>query len=138
MTKLALPLSIVVLGIVVAVLHGYALNNFLYWHFPWLDIVMHFLGGLLASLFGLWFAERCNLITNARPKAILLFDVILFVFIISLLWESFEFMFKLVLHDPVEYIIDTIIDFLMGIMGAVFGFYLIYISGLFKKSSSHE
>ena len=137
MTRKALPISIIVLGVVVALLHAHALNNFLYWHLPWLDILMHFLGGLLVALIGLWIARKTGIAKGAKSKWKLLIDILLFVFIVSLLWESFELTFQsLVSEDPYEYAIDTIIDFLMSTIGALFGFYILQMSPVFKETTN--
>jgi hypothetical protein len=133
MDKLTLPFLIVALGALVALLHSYALQHFLYWHLWWLDILMHFLGGLFVALIGLWFVRRFKLYGKIRSRNFLLFDVILFVFIISALWESFEFIFEITLLNGAQYAIDTIIDFLMGIIGATVAFYITHASPFFKK-----
>ena len=133
MNKMTLPILIVVLGTLVALLHSYALQHFLYWHLWWLDIVMHFLGGLFVALIGLWIVRRFNLYERIGSRNLLIVDVVLFVFIISVLWESFEFVFEVTLLDGAQYAIDTVIDFLMGIIGAIAGFYITHVSPLFKK-----
>ena len=133
MTKLNLPIVIVFLGTLVALLHRYALEHFLYWHIWWFDLVMHFLGGLFIALIGLWLVRRFDLYKQVGTDNLLLLDVVLFVFIISAFWESFEFMFEITILDGVQYGIDTAIDFLMSTIGAVFAFYITHISPFFKK-----
>jgi len=138
MTRFTLPITIVFLGILVAILHSVALDNFLYWHFPWFDIVMHFLGGLLVALFGLWAFRKYNLGHNETSKALLLFDIILFVFIVGILWETFELAFGLIVEDPYAYTIDTIADFLMNMIGAMVGFFLVISGHLLANNKQDE
>ena len=134
MTRFTLPVTIIFLGFLVAILHGYALSNFLYWHFPWFDIVMHFLGGLLVSLFGLWAFMKYHTGYDEMPKALLLFDIILFTFIVGLFWETLELLFGLIVNDPWVYVVDTIADFLMNTIGAMVGYFLVQAGHLFTHN----
>lgn len=73
MTKYTLPLTIIFLGIIVATLHAIALSQFLYWQLPWFDVLMHFLGGLLVSLFGIWTLMKYSDVYKNMHKGLLLF-----------------------------------------------------------------
>ena len=133
MKRYRLLLIILVLGIVIALLHALALEYFLYWQYGWFDILMHFLGGLIISLFALWGYLRFS--DHGMSKGLLLFDVILFTFIICLFWESFELMFKLSVTDPVSYFIDTVGDFAMNTIGALVGYFLVVEQKLFRLTA---
>ena len=134
MHRFTLPITIVFLGILVAILHSVALDRFLYFHLPWLDVVMHFLGGLLVSLFGLWAFMKHHADFESIPKSLLLFDVVLFVFIIGMLWETFELRFGLISDDLYVYTIDTFADFFMNMVGAMVGFFLVESGHIFNDN----
>lgn len=124
MNKHTLSFLIVLLGVIVAILHGIAVAKSLYWIFPWFDVLMHFLGGALVSLFGVWvykWTRKSELFVRTGHA---LLNVLLFVFIIGLFWETFEVFFDIMDVTRVEYWGDTLFDFIMNGIGGVFAFYL--------------
>lgn len=122
--KLKIPLSIIILGILVLVLHRLALEHSYYFVYFWFDIMMHFLGGMFASLFGYYlFTKLSGGVLPRENRYLLLIDVILFVFIVGLLWETFELAFELTINNRVLYLKDTAIDFIMNTIGALVGFF---------------
>lgn len=132
MHKHSLSLSIMIVGALVAVLHVTALNLSLYFVYQWFDILVHFLMGVFLSMVGVWFYRKFRreaLFNNEHLNA--LFNIIIFVTIAGLFWETFELAFELTLANRALYIKDTILDFIMNIIGAIFGF--IYAKWLIKN-----
>lgn len=100
-----------------AVLHIVALELFLYWRFWWFDIPMHFFGGSVVSL-GLFTLRDLRLLVPERWIKIL--PIVLATLAIALSWEVFE----IYIGVPIEanYVVDTLTDLSMGILGAVVGY----------------
>ena len=133
MHKYSLPFSIIIVGALVATLHITALSLHLYFVYSWFDIMMHFIGGLLAAMFGVWLYEKFG--KEALKNDVhynVLFNVVIFVTIVGLLWESFELLLGLTLDNRVLYVEDTILDFVMNTIGAVAGYF--YACWIIKKS----
>lgn len=110
-----------VMGSLLAVSHVLALKLSLYWQYLWLDIPMHMLGGLLASL-GVFTIYD---LYHKFPKRLLLpIPVLLFVLVVALAWEVYE----LQIGIPVEsgYAVDTAIDLIVGMLGGVLGYMIGY------------
>jgi len=100
-----------------AVIHVIALQLFLYWHYLWFDIPMHFLGGIIVAL-GVFTLHDLKVFVPSRyltPVA-----VVLMVVIVALVWEVFE----LYIGTPIEenFVIDTLTDLGMGILGGLIGY----------------
>ena len=95
-----------------------AFHYFLYWRFWWLDIFMHFLGGLWVSLFGYYiiyfsdFRKKFEKIIDKYSLLVISFVVILGV---GFLWEVFELVLMVSLEPG--YVFDTILDLIMDIAG---------------------
>jgi len=99
---------ILLLVSIISALHYFALDNVWYFLYPWLDIFMHFLGGLFISLFVLYLS---------KSKRVFLISIVS-VLLVSVVWELFEHSLGVVRDD---YVLDTIVDFLMGLLGALIG-----------------
>lgn len=89
-----------------AVLHYLALTQSLYWYYVWLDVPVHFLGGLAIGMLVI------AVLHVFRP----------WVFLIAIVgvlvgWELFE----LVIHTTreINFYFDTALDVLMGTLGAL-------------------
>lgn len=125
--------EIVVLSIVVAVLYLLGLKFFLFWTTDWFDILMHFLGGLLIGLIGLFIFYTSSLVPIPKNHTLTIKLLTLgFVLAVGLAWELWEVFvgFTNVLEDQV----DTIVDLIMDMVGALFA--LLYINS--KNSNSNE
>lgn len=95
--------------------HFFALQNDLYWRYLWLDIPMHFFGGLWAALAVVWlFAWLSRQGTFAR--------VMLAVLAIGIAWEIFEVLIGMT--NATNYTLDTSLDILMDILGGITGYAL--------------
>jgi len=99
----------------IAVVHIVALEMALYWRFNWLDLFIHFLGGMWVSLFSLSVLYQFGF-----QKTHLQLKVFIAVFTISIGWEVFE----LISGVPREsnFVFDTSLDLLMDGIGAFAGF----------------
>lgn len=112
-------ISFIIISIIGA-LHYLALKFYLYWVFPWFDILMHFLGGLWVGLIVMWFLFFSGFINkniNETSRVRVFYVSILSVLIVGLLWEVFEFYTGVMILET-NYGMDTIIDLIMDILGA--------------------
>ena len=102
---------------VLAVVHVLSLQFFLYWHYLWLDIPMHALGGAVAALavfvpydFGAPLPRRW-----LQPL-----PVLLLVLLVALSWEVYEIMLGIPFGE--DYVADTASDLGAAMLGGVTGF----------------
>lgn len=108
-----------------------AIKLYLYWTVWWVDMVVHFFGGMWVALISMWFLSLFFSIEKWSLKKIL-FLSLLSSFFVGAIWEIFELYFGLTsLSDGAIYITDTASDFLMDTMGGVFGF--IQINKILEK-----
>lgn len=88
--------TVIVLAFTIAILHILAMYLGWYWNprFDWIDIPLHFLGGVFAAMFSWWFGHRFalfNIFHNDFLRNILI--LIAVAATIGVLWEFFEFSF---------------------------------------------
>ncbi|MEM9336432.1 MAG: hypothetical protein AAGA35_01080 [Patescibacteria group bacterium] len=107
-------------GSILAVVHIIALELFLYWHFLWLDIPVHLLGGCVAGL-GLYVLRDLRIIPALY--CFKLWQILGFVIIVAGLWELFE-LFIVGREIEENFIQDTIIDLIMGFLGGWIAYYV--------------
>lgn len=105
---------------VLAVTNYLAIELYLYWYYPWLDLVTHALGGAVAALgvFSLkdfWPRLPANF---HRFTA-----VISFVFLVAVTWEVFEVWAGISMGEP-GYAFDTTLDLIMGVSGGIVGYFV--------------
>jgi hypothetical protein len=75
-----------------AAVYVFSISNSLYWFFPWMDIPLHFLGGLWAAVFFAWLNLKFNLRFFEGRNFLWNFVLTLsFAALIGVLWEFFEF-----------------------------------------------
>lgn len=76
--------------VLLAAIHFFALAFFWYWTYWWLDILMHFLGGLLVGFAVLWFffssSPRAMTFEIKRALVVVLASII----VVGVLWEAWE------------------------------------------------
>ncbi len=92
--------------------------------FTWMDIPMHFVGGLAISftavLFLKYFQEKKMIFINERFVFVLI--VVSLVSFAAVLWEFYEFFLKVVFEFNTQpSLADTMLDFFMGLCGGLFG-----------------
>ena len=118
----------------IAVFHYLSLKYSWYWTFKWLDIPVHILGGFWASLTALWVALKVGhieKITDYKKRALLI--MLGSVFIIGILWEIFELIFKITSLSNIGYWQDSLSDISNGVVGGFFAF-LYFIKNKSAKS----
>jgi len=99
--------------LLVAAVHLAALEWYLYWYYPWLDLLTHFLGGLWIALASVW-------VISYTKREVNLFHVIGIALTIGIGWEIFEYF----AGTPREanFIFDTLLDLAMDFGGGLFGY----------------
>lgn len=112
---------------VLALAHLLAQRLYLYWVYRWLDIPMHFLGGIWVGLAALWLWYYSGLARKAgatqhRPFLVALGGGLVFGF----LWECSDFFIWSVIVGafPENYIADTMLDIAMDVIGAAVAYLL--------------
>jgi len=123
-----LPVLFVLIWII-ALVHIVAEYNYWYWVYRWFDIPVHFMGGVWLGLAGLWvwyttsgFRKKSWYKKISAVKVSLLTGLL-----VGVVWELYEFgVWQLIEGDlPVNYYADTLLDIVMDVFGAFFG-YLVY------------
>lgn len=104
-------LKALVLSTLLAVFHSWALSAYLYWHYVWLDVPVHLLGGLTLGMVFIAIARKFRPISYIIFMAIVIFG-----------WEAFEFVIGT--SREANFIFDTSLDLLMGAIGGVLAYLL--------------
>ncbi|TSC71754.1 MAG: hypothetical protein G01um101448_1100 [Parcubacteria group bacterium Gr01-1014_48] len=102
---------------IIAVLHFVALYFHLYWSLWWFDIVMHFLGGAWVAAFTLWYLSHSLQSTYGKMKGAGV--IVLATLCVGILWEVYEYFFGISLVGKDAYIVDTTLDIIMDLTGAL-------------------
>lgn len=99
-------MKIYILGIITAALvlclHLLGIEKALYFYYPWYDLLLHFLGGTALAFFILIFTKSWK-------------KTIIGMLILATGWEIFEYVLNIAGEN---YIVDTVIDFIMDLVGA--------------------
>lgn len=103
----------VLIGLLVAALHGMAQYYSLYWYLGWFDIPVHFLGGVLMGSAALWVTTFET--TRLRDRRLWL--ALAFTFAVGALWEVFEYVTGT--SAALHYWSDTLLDLCMDLLGAL-------------------
>ena len=102
--RLAWLLAALVFATLLAYLQHNALANLWYWHYPWFDTLMHFLGGLTVATFGIALLDtRRALVFLAAMLGI------------AIGWELFELSINA--EREANFAFDTSLDLLMDALG---------------------
>jgi len=104
-----------VLAALLAGVHLYALPNFWYWYFPWLDLPVHLLGGAFMA------TAVVGVLGRYRPKTFLLV-----VALGALGWEFFELLINA--EREHNFVFDTALDLLMDTLGITLSYALARLS----------
>jgi len=105
----------------------------LYWSIYEFDSAVHFLGGMGASLFFLWFYFFSGAFSPQKrslPKFLLI--SILGTMAISFSWEIYELVFKKTMVRKIDYPYDTAMDLIMTFFGAITACFYGYLKELKK------
>lgn len=102
--RLAWLIAALVLACLLAGVHLYALPNFWYWYFPWLDVPVHLLGGAFMA------TAVIGVLGRYQPKT---FFAIVVAGAVG--WELFELAINF--RREANFVLDTSIDLLMDALG---------------------
>jgi hypothetical protein len=113
------------------VLNFFADKLYLHWSLWWIDIILHFLGGICVAMFALWLVSwKSELKSWSRGKILL--TTLLAALFVGILWEIYELYFGITfLSDGTRYFADTFKDLTMDLVGGFFGF--LWMTHLLKK-----
>jgi hypothetical protein len=107
---------------ILALTHVLAMEFYLYWTYHWLDIFMHLLGGVSVALgyaslpfFGIQLPKRFSTIST----------YLLIVLVVGLFWEVFELSIGTSLTGEEDFVLDTVSDLVLDVLGGALGYYLI-------------
>jgi uncharacterized membrane protein YjdF len=116
MIKKPFPMSLLVLILFIAVVNGLANEFSWYWRIPWLDMPMHFLGGLWVGSAVLWFYSHKIFKRKLSIYLVSLSAVLL----VGGLWELFEFNVNTwTIVTAQNGILDTSSDIAFDIIGGI-------------------
>lgn len=105
--------------VLLAITNNLAVYFYLYWIYPWIDIPVHFLGGLVV-VFGLVWFVRCM----RRDQLLRLWHALLFIIVIATIWELYEYLFGISLASDPDFVNDTVIDYIFGIFGGLTAWFI--------------
>lgn len=121
--------TILFLSVIFSISHILALHFSLYWTTDWFDIYMHFFGGFLGSWMVIYVLAKMGISPQTFSHKLFLFlFVVVSVFAVAVAWELWEIYVGFI--DPFKDFIDSMIDLVMGVTGAIIGF--IYYDKKFK------
>ncbi len=113
----------VILG-AAAVIFGFnyfATEVYLYWYIWWLDILMHFVGGMMVGYAGMFFALlvwRKAILNSPRARWYLFFAAGIAAFSVGAYWEVLEHLYHLSKYTP-DYVFDSISDIINDTIGGI-------------------
>ena len=110
---------------VIGLINSLALYNTWYWRYRFLDMPMHFLGGVFISVFILWImyvrkkkGETLGVASRKELRLVALTAIL----IVGLSWEVFEFRSDVwVVFAHMFSWADTVSDLMCDLLGATFG-----------------
>ncbi|MDP2593074.1 MAG: hypothetical protein Q8P52_00275 [bacterium] len=109
----------------VATAHVLALEFFLYWRYFWLDIPMHFFGGLLIGFVFVLFGKKFLSYDDLRDKegGDKMFKLVIFgTAFVGVVWEIFEYSIGIIEYRFVSYSFDTVKDLFLDLLGGLSAF----------------
>jgi hypothetical protein len=113
---------LIILLFLIMLLNGAALYWHLYYFIWWLDIPMHFLGGLWVALFSLaWLFRSPYVGSNERSPFFVWMFALAVTLLVGLVWELFEFNLSTIVGFSERDLGDTLLDLVMDVAGAVSG-----------------
>lgn len=103
-----------------ALLHLFAVFFYLYWNFPWFDMIVHLAGGIAGTLFIFWLASfgvsSEKLFSN---KASIFTLALVGSFSLGVVWEIFEYRSGITSPLLHNYRLETAKDLVMDIVGGM-------------------
>jgi len=125
--KQPLLIEIILLSIIIALIHWEANIYHFYYLVPNLDILMHFLGGLLIGLIvlSLLFVRKLFGFAHTHHRVVII-TTLTGVLFIGLGWELFEVFFDLTAITRID-MLDTLLDLVMDLIGGGVALWWYYI-----------
>lgn len=100
-----------------AIVHHLALEFYIYWQYPYFDVLMHILGGIIIVLF---LFSLCQMFASIPSWVTQFFPALATVILIGLLWEVFEL--AVGLYPQQNFAFDTTLDLLADLVGGAVGY----------------
>lgn len=119
MFKITTILFLIALSVLAGV-HLLALRFFLYWHYPWLDLPMHVLGGSVVALSTFAFSNLH--VPGAYLVPVSVIRVMSVVVVVVIAWEVFEVWAGVTMVG--NYWLDTSLDIIFGLLGGLTGYFV--------------
>ena len=107
--------------VTLAIVHAASLEFYLYWRYLWLDVPVHFLGGVAVAL-GVSILPFFRV--SLPPFLSTLSGYLLLTFFAGTVWEMFEFVSEITVVDE-HFIPDTTLDLVMDLLGGAVGYWLV-------------
>ncbi|MHB1330426.1 MAG: hypothetical protein ACYCY6_00450 [Minisyncoccota bacterium] len=106
--------------VAVGLLHQLGSIYALYWDIAWFDTMVHFVGGLSMGFLFLWVWNVSGFVGKSIPtRRISLISVFVFVAIVGIGWELFEYFFNIANPTKGNYIGDTTLDLFADLCGGI-------------------
>ena len=109
-------IGLLILAGTLFVLNEFAVERYLYWHFWWYDIMMHFLGGVVIGGMAVWMHLR---FVRSAPLRSIVLTVLASILLIGIGWEMFEYIIDPTYAQQANIVGDTILDLIMDTIGAL-------------------
>src|SRR3989344_5247275 len=106
------------LAVLLLILNQAALNYDLFWKLWWYDIPMHFLGGLVLGCGFAWFFGSMQERTAHFSDTAVILSILGAVLLGGFVWEIYEYYFDLTYNPHLNYVLDTVKDIIMDMLGA--------------------
>lgn len=103
--------------VLLALAHVYAITHYWYWLYPWSDIGVHFLGGLVVGFLTLWIMLRVLGAQHSFLRYASVYSVMVTVLAIGTIWEVFEY--HVGIPRGPNFTFDTALDMLTNVLGAL-------------------
>lgn len=139
MNKQWFPKILLFFIIMIGVVNAVAEHSFLYWRWSWLDMLMHFLGGVWVGLAILWIyylsGKFKNIPENRKCISYVYILAGTVALVIGVFWEIFEFSLDLfVTFNEFNGFYDTASDILFALIGAIIAAKYFIDKGYYKGS----
>jgi hypothetical protein len=105
--------------VLLALVHFLAIEFYLYWTYLWLDMPMHLLGGFCVAL-GVSILSLFRI--HLPPHFQTLRWYVIVVLVVGIAWEIFEYVNGISLVEGEVFVIDTVIDLTLDVLGGVLGY----------------
>ena|SRR3989344_6435118 len=103
-------------------IHTSATTLLWYWQYPWMDIAVHFLAGLIVGFFALWLIMRVFGTEHLVWRVGSLYFTLAAVVVVGVVWEVFEYMVGI--PRGTNYQFDTSLDMLMNVLGSIIAVFI--------------